>query len=125
MYCERYMIAFEEFDIGEMVVHAPPLNILCLSMLPFILFKSKENEEKVMKYGLMNTVSNWFSYFIFWGENILFVGFFTAFELILLPVLYLRCLFNLIYSTPGLFTTVAYVITWLLVGILYLMVILI
>jgi len=35
-YCERYMIAFEEESLGEIVIHPPPINLLCILIIPFI-----------------------------------------------------------------------------------------
>ena len=110
-YCERYMIAFEEENFGELVVHAPPLNILCLVMVPFSIIPAS---------NVMSKVSHMYSLFIFWMENIIFVFAFFLFELMLVPLLYLVCMFNIIYSTNGMFTTVYNIIKWLLLGFLYL-----
>jgi len=36
-YCERFMLAFETPAYGELVIHAPPLNIFCVLLLPFVV----------------------------------------------------------------------------------------
>ena len=36
-YCEKYMIAFNEKNIGEIVLHPPPINIMCTIIFPFFL----------------------------------------------------------------------------------------
>ena len=36
-YCERYMIAFSEKRLGELVIHSPPVNLMCLAILPFTI----------------------------------------------------------------------------------------
>ena len=79
VYCERYMIAFTEKQYGEMIIHASPINYLCIIMVPASLFG-----EKVRKF-----VTKAFALGIFWMENVLFLTFFLAFEACLLPILYI------------------------------------
>jgi hypothetical protein len=69
---------------------------------------------------MMKNTSKFFSFFIFWGENIVFIGFFLLFEIFILPLVYFMTYYNIIYSTLGLFTTIFNVIKWLLFGFLYL-----
>jgi len=114
-YCERYMIAFEEEHYGEMVVHAPPLNTLSLLMVPFCFIPNQKLRENAMFY-----VSKGFSYMMFWMENIIFVIFFVAFEICLMPLVWFICFCNIIYSTPGMFTTFYNLAKWIVLGTLYL-----
>ena len=79
VYCERYMIAFTEKQYGEMIIHASPINYLCIIMVPASLFG-----ENVRKF-----VTKAFALGIFWMENVLFLTFFLAFEACLLPILYI------------------------------------
>lgn len=109
-FCERYMIAFEEERFGELVVHAPPYNILCVLMVPFAFLPGE-----VMGYA-----SKLFSYFTYWLENMFFVLGFSILELFMLPVVYIKCLVNIIISTRGIFTTIFYIFQWFFLGILYL-----
>jgi hypothetical protein len=107
------MIAFTERSYGEIVLHAPPVNVCTLVMLPFVPFPS-----------MMVSVSRYFSLMIFWFENLIGVLFFMIFEIILIPIVFLKTIFNIIYSTSGLFTTVFNVLKWLIFGIFYLFAIL-
>lgn len=112
-YCERYMIAFEEERMGEMVVHAPPLNVLSTLMVPFSFIPVYDD------FDIMKFISKGFSYMMFWMENILFVSVFIAFEMCLMPLVWFICFLNIIYSTPGMFTTFFNLAKWIVLGILY------
>lgn len=112
-YCERYMIAYTEKSYGELVLHAPPINILTIIMLPFVPFPT-----------IMPGVAKAFSLMIFWLENIVGVLFFTIFELILIPIVFLKTIVNIMYSTHGLFTTVFNLLKWYAFGLFYLTLIL-
>ena len=80
-----------------MVIHAPPFNILAIILIPASFIPDPKTREKV---------SQLFSKGVFWIENIVGVTFFVAFEFILLPILFVKCLFNIIVCTNGMFTTV-------------------
>lgn len=108
-YCEKYMIADTEDCYGEMVRHAAPMNGLVVVMMPFI------PSRKAMEY-----IANKYSLLVFWLENLFGVCFFIIFELILIPFVYLKTIFNVMYSTSGLFTTVFNVIKWIAFGPVYL-----
>lgn len=73
------MIAFTEKEYGEMIIHASPINFLCILMVPFSLLGEK----------VRLNVAKYFGFFIFWGENVIFILLFFCFELILLPILYI------------------------------------
>jgi hypothetical protein len=115
-YCERYMIAFEEECVGEMVLHAPPLNLLSTLLVPFSLL--------LPRGYLLAKISQSFSYFIFWAENLLFLAAFLAFELLLSPFIYIVIMINIMYSTRGMFTTMYNVLYWILFGVFYMLIIL-
>ena len=110
IYCERYMIAFTEKQYGEMIIHASPINFLCLLMLPFSLLGEK----------VRLVVTKLFALSVYWGENLIGMCFFVSFEALLLPILYVQITFNIGYSTRGMFTTVFNVFVWLWVGLVYL-----
>ena len=107
-YCERYMIAFKNEAYGELVLHAPPINILVVLLLPFTPFK------KVMPY-----VSLYFSYFNFWLENLVLIFLFIMFEIMLMPLVFIKTYYNIMYSTPGPFSTVFNLMRWTGFGIVY------
>lgn len=115
------MIAFNEDRLGELVVHSPPMNMFALVMLPFTIIPDEVDPETgVVKYSFMAKVANYFSIFIFWLENLIVIPFFMMFEIALMVFVYLITFFNIIYSTPGLFTTAFYIIKWMIFGIFYL-----
>ena len=83
------MIALKEpYGYGQLVVHAPPMNILCIILLPFTPFKT-----------VMPKISNLFSKFIFWLENIVFLIVFIVGETFLAFIVYFITIYNIIYST--------------------------
>jgi len=110
-YCERFMIAFDKKNknCGEIVIHSPPINALCLIMTPFLPFTE-----------IMEKVGEYFSYMNFWIENLFFLTGFVLFELVLSPFVYVLTFFNILYSTNGPFTTVFNVLQWLTFGPIYL-----
>ena len=108
-YCYRYVTAFTDITYGELALHAAPINCFCIILLPFTPFRQ-----------IMDRISILFSYFIFWVENIFFLAGFIGFELILSPLIYMLTIFNIIYSTNGLFKTVYNVFIWVTFGCLYL-----
>ena len=60
-YIERYLIAFqEEWGYTELIVHAPPLNILQVLILP-----------SVFKQDMMLRTSKAFSLMMFWLESLI------------------------------------------------------
>ena len=115
MYCERYTIAFKDLEWGEMVIHAPPFNVLCVLFLPFSLIPDS---------NIRIQVSKLFSLGVYWLENIILVISFIMFELCLLPIVYVCCLFNIGLTTKGLFTTVFNIFVWCFAGFLILLCIL-
>jgi hypothetical protein len=114
-YCERYTIAFKDHEYGEMVLHAPPFNILGIILIPVSFIPDPETKKKL---------SMVFSKMVFWLENIIFVFFFMMFELLLMPILYIKCLFNIAITTRGMFTTVFNIFVWITLGFMFLFLIL-
>lgn len=74
----------ESEKLGELVVHAPPLNIICLLLLPFYVFEEK--------WSLMFT--RFFSLCIFWIENIIGIGFFVILEAAMFLPVFCKTLLN-------------------------------
>ena len=58
----------------------------------------------------------YFSKFMFWLENIFFIPAFFAFELCLLPFVYLMNFYTILWATSGTFMPLFYTLGWLLMG---------
>jgi len=105
-YCERFVLAFENEAYGEFVFHPPPLNYLCLFILPFIF-----NQEQLMK------VTKIFSFLMFWLENAVCVGILLIYELCLLPFAYLKTCYNILFlESQSVLIRLAFLIGWFIVG---------
>ena len=89
------------------MLHPPPLSYLALFMMPFIC------SAKAMKH-----VTITFSHCMFWVENFLFLFAFFVYEIMILPIAYIRVLVNIIRNSMGIFTTILNLIIWLLAGII-------
>ena len=107
-YCERYMIAFENSTYGGLVLHPPPICYLSSLMIIFVFFKPA-----------MKKISNWFSYMMFWLENMIFILFFALFEFLLVPVVYVKTFLNIMFCSYGLFTTIFKCIVWIFSGLFF------
>ena len=105
-YCERYMIAFSDKAYGEIVLHAPPLSYLSILMVPFLAC------EKAMIH-----ISKGFSYVMYWLENILFLVFYLIFEVLILPLAYLKVWFNIIRTSMGVLRLILNSIVWAIIGV--------
>ena len=70
------MIAFTETRLGEIVIHAPPVNLFTLMMLPFTIIPDQIDKEGIITYSVMSNVARGFSLLNFWMENIIFIGYF-------------------------------------------------
>lgn len=58
----------------------------------------------------------YFSKFMFWLENIVFIPAYFAFELCLLPFVYLMNFYTIIWATNGTFMPLFYFLGWLIIG---------
>jgi hypothetical protein len=105
-YCERFMIAFSDRSYGEIVLHPPPLSYLSALMIPFLV------SSKAMAF-----LSKGFSYFMFWLENVFFIGGFIGFEVAIMPVAYVKVWINIIRNSMGVLNTILNCIVWLLIGL--------
>jgi hypothetical protein len=85
------MLAFETPTYGELVIHAPPLNIFCILLLPFVAFPK-----------MMEKASKYFSYMMYWIENILYIACFIGFEFAIYPFVWIKSLVNVIYVSTDL-----------------------
>jgi hypothetical protein len=106
-YCERYMITFSDPAYGEIVLHAPPLSYLSILMFPFLICRA------AMVY-----ISKFFSYLMFWVENIFFIFAFFALEIVLLPLAYIKIWFNIIRNSMGVLRTILNALIWAIIGVI-------
>ena len=91
-------------------MHNPPFNLFTLLLLPIAPFK-----------GTMSACSPYFSKFIFWLENILYVFGFLGYELCLLPVIYLLSFANIFKQSSNVCTAIGYSLQWFFVGVFILL----
>ena len=105
-YCERYMIAFSDKAYGEIVLHAPPLSYLSILMVPFLFC------EKAIFY-----VAKSFSYIMFWTENLVFLIAYFLFEILILPLTYLKVWYNIFRTSMGVLKLILNCIVWAIIGI--------
>lgn len=103
-YCEKYLIAFRS-EYQELVIQPAPLSYFSLPLVLFIPWKR-----------LMVKASLYFSYFMFWMENIILVTAFIIFELALSPVMYLKVFYNIWFVPYSLFIRCVFYILWTLCG---------
>lgn len=122
-YCERYMIAFKEENLGEMVIHASPMNLFAILLIPFTpfkdlgkgtdLFKKEPDGEQI---GLMQFLCEKFALANFWFENIFLMAGFIILETILAPFVFFLTYKNIIYTTENFFRIIFYLMAWTVLG---------
>lgn len=85
-YIERYQIAMQDKSgYEELVLHPPPINYLIVLLIPSLFNQSS-----------MERASRTFSKFIFWLENIFYIGMLLLYELMLVPVIYCKTFFTIL-----------------------------
>ena len=109
-YCERYMIAFENENFGEIVIHPPPINFLSAFLVPMVLLK-KEYTAKICKA---------FSYGIYWIENCIFILVFLLGSFLMIPFAYAKAFTNIYKGTPMLKLKLIYFLAWIFSGFFFL-----
>jgi hypothetical protein len=97
MYCETYMQSFFEGSIGEMILHPPPLSLITIFILPTVLCK---------KTKFARCATKGFSYLMFWMENLVFLSALFLYEIVVLPICFIKVFFNLLKAHIGFFTKV-------------------
>ena len=104
-YWERYMNAYKEKGLGELVLHPPPISSLSILMIPFIPFKKG-----------IRCISYCFSIIMYWCENLIFLMSFLLYEILVLPVTYSKVYLNIIRASIGLYTKIFFVGMWIFLG---------
>ena len=70
-------------------MHPPPVSLLSALLLPVLIFAKP----------CLTSVNKYFSYLIFWLENLVMILLFFFYELLISPVVYGKIFYNLITST--------------------------
>jgi hypothetical protein len=70
--------------LGELVIHPPIISCLCFFLVPFVFFNYKGKK-----------IALYFSYLIFWIENIFLIVFFLLFDMSLVPFAYFITFYNI------------------------------
>ena len=91
------------------MVHAPPINYLSVLLLPFVFRES----------GMVKA-SELFSKTIFWLENIVYILAQLLYELLLVPYIYFRHIFNIIKAAK-LLNALWLITIWLVIGLFFLL----
>lgn len=99
------MIAFENKSYGEIVLHPPPLSYLSMLMLPFMVSSVA-----------MRHISKFFSYMMFWLENIFFILGFLMIEFIISPLSYIKIWWNILWNSIGVLTIITNSIVFAIIG---------
>lgn len=105
-YSERYLAAFTDEEYSEIALHPPPVSLLsALLVVLLVLFRPWAKH-----------INKYFSYLIFWLENLILGLIFFIYEILISPIVYGRILLNLVACNQGLFTVISYVLTWIFFG---------
>jgi len=105
-YCERFIIAFEDKNYGEMVLHPPPISYVSSIMIPFV-FSS----------FLMRYITMAFSYAMHWMENSFLIFGFLFFEVLLLPIAFVKVWLNIAVNAAGLVRMIINSVIWGILGL--------
>lgn len=109
-YCERYLIAFGNQSYCELALHTAPINVLAVPV-QLLAFMSPP--------WLMATVCKYFSYFMYWLENFLFLMMFFIGECFLLLPVYVKNIVIITWASSqvGIFTPIINGAMWIVLGI--------
>ena len=97
------------------MIHPAPI---CILNLPIVLLSIIP---KIKDTTVLDNVSEFFSLFMYWLENILWLALFMVYEVILAPFVYFKNLFVVAWATQGLFLTVWNTAAWLFAGPIYIL----
>jgi len=107
-YCERYLIAFRNDAYGELAIHTAPINILTvLVQIAALMLPEK----------FMRILCKYFSFGMYWLENIIFILIFIGFELLLVLPVYVKNIPLMAWASMGLFTKAFNAAIWVFAGI--------
>jgi hypothetical protein len=64
----------------------------------------------------LEKISRYFALFMFWLENIFWLGLFVLYESLLTPFVYFKNIFVVAWATQGLFKTLSNTASWIFIG---------
>lgn len=99
------MIAFSDPAYGGLIIYPPPLSYVIILLLPFAFCR-----------GMMTKLQKGLSMLRFWIENTVLIFAFVIFEILILPVAYVKIWINLIKNSHGLCKTLCHLSLFLLLG---------
>ena len=107
-------MAFKSGPYGELIKHPSPI---CLLNLPLLLMSLVPATDGGKYLKFLEKMNDLFSKMMFWLENIVWILGFLAYELLLVPFVYLSNFYNIIWATNGPFLPIFYTMFWLIGGI--------
>ena len=108
-YCERYLLAFDDDSLCELVIHNPPMNMFTIFLVPVLPFSQA-----------MPTASKYFSRFIFWFESMVnFLPQFLILNISLFPIIYVKTYYTLVATLDEFFEMLAAITFWVPMGLLF------
>lgn len=108
-YIEKYTKAFlNKQGFAELVVHPAPINIFSILLLPFAFIP----ETFIGKAEV-------FSKIMFWIDNFFFVLLLLIYSIILIPIIFLKMLYNF-FRSMKIYTFVIMAFVWIILGLLIL-----
>lgn len=108
-YIEKYQIPkLDKKGFAELVIHPAPLSIFTLILLPFAAVPNSFYEKAEL-----------FSKLMFWLDNLVIVLIFIIYSILLIPLIFLRMLYNL-FRSMKIYLFVPFAIFWIIFGLLFL-----
>ena len=92
-YCERYMVGLANKKFGQLVIHPAPI---CIMNFPIMLLSLIPWPQD---YQVLEKVNHAFALMMFWLENIVHVALFLLYELALVPLVFGKNLFIVVWAT--------------------------
>lgn len=110
-YIERYNIAFQDqWGYSELVIHPPPIN-MALAVLLLGIFDKNTMQSTSKMYSMVN----------FWLENLVLLTYQLIYELLLVPIIYLRVMMNVITLADWPTEATKLLCAWIPGGLFYLL----
>ena len=104
-YCERYLIPFDDLSYGQLPVHAPPICLLSLILLPYVFTPDT-----------LRKVSVCYAMLMFWLENIFLTVLFIIFEIVCIICVYFKMIGSIIKSADRCVLRFVTILIWIPFG---------
>ena len=88
----------------ELIITPAPLNAFTLIMIPMAVSKK-----------LTEHMARCYCHLVYWSENIVYIVLFFIYELLLVPVIFVRVLYN-IMRLAGIFSMIPLIVIWLFIS---------